>query len=153
MKHLQLFEEFGQSMMGTEAPQSIQVELTDKFFRDQDVQGGSEGRIRMSPEMYYNLGSTKFGLSGETNFYFATYNPEAGGINVFYYAVPPGPESAELFQFLSDAKMLSSRAAEDRMKKFIDSGDLRKVPAFYSGFENGLEPGEMDGRGYFRIIG
>ena len=149
MKHIKLFENFSEE----EKPKSITIELTDKF--KEHMQESSEttngnkgfatGRSKIelwSNRGQYNLvkiGTIPYDIKRDLQFdFWASYRPKADEIYVN--------------QSNSTAKDLENSMLKDDSIPSTAGIVSKLEPGYYCKFENGFKVGEVDHRGYFKIV-
>ena len=148
MKYIKLFENFSEE----EKPLSITIELTDEFkkrMKESKNTDGDEGFISIGTkkELYnngtrYNLvkvGTIPYDVKRDLQFdFWASYRPKADEIYVN--------------QSNSTAKDLQNSMLKDDSIPST-AGIMSKLePGYYCKFENGFKVGEVDHRGYFKIV-
>jgi hypothetical protein len=148
MKYLKLFENFSEE----EKPLSITIELTDEFkkrMKESKNTDGDEGFTSNGSkiELYnngtrYNLekvGTIPYDVKRDLQFdFWASYRPKANEIYVN--------------QSNSTAKDLENSMLKDDSIPST-AGIMSKLePGYYCKFENGFKVGEVDHRGYFKIV-
>ena len=149
MKHIKLFEGFYEE----EKPRSITIELTDEFKemmgRSSETTNGRKGfATYITPiELWnngdiYNLakvGTIPYDLNRDLQFdFWAAYKPKADEILVYQ----------------------SNSTAEDLQDSMLNNYSIPSTSPvaseltsdYYCKFENGFKVGEVDHRGYFRIV-
>jgi hypothetical protein len=149
MKHIKLFEGFSEE----EKPKSITIELTDEFkemmSRSSETTNGKEGfATSITPlELWnngdrYNLvkvGIIPYDLKRDLQFdFWAAYKPKADEILVY--------------QSNSTAKDLQDSMLNNYSIPSTSLVAQKLTSDYYCKFENGFKVGEVDHRGYFRIV-
>jgi hypothetical protein len=149
MKYIKLFENFSEE----EKPKSITIELTDEFkkrMKEQKNTDGNEGFASHGSkiELYnngnrYNLekvGTIPYDVKRDLQFdFWASYRPDANEI----YVDQSNSTAKELQEnFLLKGNSIPSTAGI--VSKFTSG--------YYCKFENGFKVGEVDHRGYFKIV-
>jgi hypothetical protein len=151
MKHVQLFENFGE----TPTPSSITIELLPDWLgslksqRSGNLTGhapfGSE--FKLHPGRAVKIGSGPYELDTDRRvFYWATYYPEINEIQVnnsFCFGEGIQKHQDLDWSFVDAPQM--AWEIDNKNRCIFTSG-------FYSKFENGFSIGEVDHRGYFRIV-
>ena len=147
MKYLKLFESFSE-----EKPKSITIELTDEFKKMTEESKNSEGikgfvtynsKIELwSDGDRYNLvkvGTIPYDVKRDLQFdFWASYRPKANEI----YVDQSSSTSKDLENSLLKGDSIPSTA-----------GIVSKLtPGYYCKFENGFKVGEVDHRGFFKIV-
>ena len=148
MKYIKLFENFSEE----EKPKSITIELTDEFkkrMKESKNTDGAEGFTSYGSkiELYnngnrYNLekvGTIPYDVRRDLQFdFWASYRPKANEI----YVDQSSSTSKDLENSLLKGDSIPSTA-----------GVVSKLtPGYYCKFENGFKVGEVDHRGYFKIV-
>jgi len=148
MKYIKLFENFSEE----KKPLSITIELTDEFkkrMKESKNTDGDEGFTSNGSkiELYnngtrYNLekvGTIPYDVKRDLQFdFWASYRPKANEIYVN--------------QSNSTAKDLENSMLKDDSIPST-AGIMSKLePGYYCKFENGFKVGEVDHRGYFKIV-
>ena len=150
MKHIKLFESFSEE----EKPNSITIELTDKFKErmreSSETTNGAKGFAtgRSKIELYctgqgkHNLvkiGTIPYDIKRDVQFdFWASYRPKADEIYVN--------------QSNSTAKDLEDSMLNDDSIPSTSRVASELEPGYYCKFSNGFKPGEVDDRGYFKIV-
>ena len=149
MKHIKLFENFSEE----EKPTSITIELTDEFkerMKEQKNSDGDEGFISIGTKKElsnngnsYNLvkvGTIPYDVKRDLQFdFWASYRPKADEIYVN--------------QSSATAKDLGANSSLEDNYIFSTAGIVSKLePGYYCKFKNGFKVGEVDDRGYFKIV-
>ena len=149
MKYIKLFENFSEE----EKPLSITIELTDEFkkrMKESKNTDGNEGFASYGSkiELYnngnrYNLekvGTIPYDVKRDLQFdFWASYRPDANEI----YVDQSNSTAKELQEnFLLKGNSIPSTAGI--VSKFTSG--------YYCKFENGFKVGEVDHRGYFKIV-
>jgi hypothetical protein len=149
MKHIKLFE---QSFSEEEKPLSITIELTDKFeeqTRESKNSDGNRGYTSLvTPITLFNNGTRynmvkvatiPWDIRRDLQFdFWASYRPKANEI----YVDQSSATAKDLGNSLLNGNSIPSTA-----------GVVSKLtPGYYCKFENGFKVGEVDHRGYFRIV-
>lgn len=149
MKHIKLFEE---SFTEEETPISVTIELTKEFEEDTRKSKNSEGNIGfttfLNPITLFNNGTRynlvkistiPYDVRRDLQFdFWASYRPKANEIYVNQ----------------------SSATAENLKNSLLTGNDIpstagvvsKLTPGYYCKFENGFKVGEVDHRGFFRIV-
>lgn len=149
MKYIKLFEQ----IFSEEKPTSITIELTDEFKERTKEYKNSEGNrgfnIFSSTITLSNNGSRynmvkvatiPYDLKRDIQFdFWASYRPKANEIYV-------DQSNASL----NDLKRLDSSELQSTQPILSEPGIFS--PGYYCKFENGFKVGEVDDRGYFRIV-
>lgn len=154
MKHIKLFEGYE---FGKEAPFSITIELTDEFEELTNQSKNSDGdrgyTSMVSPitlvnngERYNMVKVATIPLDIQRNIqfdYWASYEPQAKEIYVTQSSAT-----------VNDLKRLDAAAYGDELRSGqpILSDNSLFSDGYYCKFENGFKVGEVDHRGYFRIV-
>ena len=159
MKHVKLFEGYDS---GEEAPFSITIELTDSFEEHTKQSKNSDGArgytSMVSPITLVNNGdrynmvkvaTIPWDIQRNIQFdYWASYKPQANEIYVTQSSAT-----------VNDLKRLDDAAYRDELRSgqpiLSDTGENGNSlfsPGYYCKFENGFKVGEVDHRGYFRIV-
>jgi hypothetical protein len=148
MKHIKLFENFSEE----EKPTSITIELTDKFkerMKEQKNSDGDEGFISIGTKKElsndgnrFNLvkvGTIPYDVKRDLQFdFWASYRPKADEIYVN--------------QSNSTAKDLENSMLKDDSIPSTAGIVSKLEPGYYCKFKNGFKVGEVDDRGYFKIV-
>jgi hypothetical protein len=148
MKYIKLFENFSEE----EKPLSITIELTDEFkkrMKESKNTDGDEGFTSYGSkiELYnngtrYNLekvGTIPYDVKRDLQFdFWASYRPKADEIYVN--------------QSNSTAKDLENSMLKDDSIPSTAGIVSKLEPGYYCKFENGFKVGEVDHRGYFKIV-
>ena len=149
MKHIKLFENFSEE----EKPTSITIELTDEFkerMKEQKNSDGDEGFISIGTKKElsnngnsYNLvkvGTIPYDVKRDLQFdFWASYNPKANEIYV--------SQSNSTAKDLEENSLLNSDSIPST------AGVVSKLtPGYYCKFNNGFKVGEVDHRGFFKIV-
>ena len=148
MKYIKLFENFSEE----EKPLSITIELTDEFkkrMKESKNTDGNEGFTSYGSkiELYnngtrYNLekvGTIPYDVKRDLQFdFWASYRPKANEIYVN--------------QSNSTAKDLENSMLKDDSIPSTAGIVSKLEPGYYCKFENGFNVGEVDHRGYFKIV-
>ena len=149
MKHIKLFEGFYEE----EKPKSITIELTDEFKEmmreSSETTNGNKGYATSTtlPELWnngdrYNLvkiGTIPYDLKRDLQFdFWAAYKPKADEILVY--------------QSNSTAKDLQDSMLRDESIPSTSRLASELTSDYYCKFENGFKVGEVDHRGYFKIV-
>lgn len=149
MKHIKLFE---QSFTEEEKPLSITIELTEEFVEHMKKSKNSDGNQGFttfnSAINLYNNGSRynmvkvatiPYDIRRDLQFdFWASYRPKANEI----YVDQSSATAKDLQNSLLGGDSIPSTA-----------GVVSKLtPGYYCKFENGFKVGEVDHRGYFRIV-
>ena len=149
MKHIKLFEQ----SFSEEAPTSITIELTDEFKERTKEYKNSEGNqgfttFNTAINLYNNgsrynmvkVSTIPYDLKRDIQFdFWASYRPKANEIYVDQSNVS-----------LNDLKRLDSSELQSTQPILSEPGIFS--PGYYCKFENGFKVGEVDHRGYFRIV-
>ena len=159
MKHIKLFEGYE---IGEEAPFSITIELTDEFEEHTKQSKNSDGArgytSMVSPITLVNNGerynmvkvaTIPWDIQRNIQFdFWASYKPQANEIYVTQSSAT-----------VNDLKRLNDAAYRDELRSgqpiLSDTGENGNSlfsPGYYCKFENGFKVGEVDHRGYFRIV-
>jgi hypothetical protein len=148
MKYIKLFENFSEE----EKPKSITIELTDEFkkkMKESKNTDGNEGFTSYGSkiELYnngnrYNLvkvGTIPYDVKRDLQFdFWASYRPDANEI----YVDQSSATAKDLENSLLKGNSIPSTA-----------GIVSKLTSgYYCKFENGFKVGEVDHRGYFKIV-
>jgi len=148
MKHIKLFENFSEE----EKPTSITIELTDEFkerMKEQKNSDGDEGFISIGTKKElsnngnsYNLvkvGTIPYDVKRDLQFdFWASYRPKADEI----YVNQSSSTAKDLENSMLKGDSIPSTA-----------GIVSKLePGYYCKFKNGFKVGEVDDRGYFKIV-
>ena len=149
MKHIKLFENFSEE----EKPKSITIELTDKFKENMqessETTNGNKGFATVSSKIelwsnrgQYNLvkiGTKPYDIKRDLQFdFWASYRPKANEI----YVNQSNSTAKDLENSLLKGDSIPSTA-----------GIVSKLtPGYYCKFENGFKVGEVDHRGFFKIV-
>jgi len=148
MKYIKLFENFSEE----EKPKSITIELTDEFkkkMKESKNTDGNEGFASYGSkiELYnngnrYNLekvGTIPYDVKRDLQFdFWASYRPDANEI----YVDQSSATAKDLENSLLKGNSIPSTA-----------GIVSKLTSgYYCKFENGFKVGEVDHRGYFKIV-
>lgn len=148
MKHIKLFENFSEE----EKPTSITIELTDEFkerMKEQKNSDGDEGFISIGTKKElsnngnsYNLvkvGTIPYDVKRDLQFdFWASYRPKADEI----YVNQSNSTAKDLENSMLKGDSIPSTA-----------GIVSKLePGYYCKFKNGFKVGEVDDRGYFKIV-
>jgi len=148
MKYLKLFENFSEE----EKPLSITIELTKEFEEHTRESKNSEGNVGFTSLITpitlsnngtrYNLvkvATIPYDVRRDLQFdFWASYRPEANEI----YVDQSSATAKDLENSLLDGNSIPSTA-----------GVVSKLtPGYYCKFENGFKVGEVDHRGYFKIV-
>ena len=148
MKHIKLFENFSEE----EKPTSITIELTDEFkerMKEQKNSDGDEGFISIGTKKElsnngnsYNLvkvGTIPYDVKRDLQFdFWASYRPKADEI----YVNQSNSTAKDLENSMLKGDSIPSTA-----------GVVSKLePGYYCKFKNGFKVGEVDDRGYFKIV-
>jgi hypothetical protein len=148
MKHIKLFENFSEE----EKPTSITIELTDEFkerMKEQKNSDGGEGFISFGTKKElsnngnsYNLvkvGTIPYDVKRDLQFdFWASYRPKADEI----YVNQSNSTAKDLENSMLKGDSIPSTA-----------GIVSKLePGYYCKFKNGFKVGEVDDRGYFKIV-
>jgi len=148
MKHIKLFENFSEE----EKPTSITIELTDEFkerMKEQKNSDGDEGFISFGTKKElsndgnrFNLvkvGTIPYDVKRDLQFdFWASYRPKADEIYVN--------------QSNSTAKDLENSMLKDDSIPSTAGIVSKLEPGYYCKFKNGFKVGEVDDRGYFKIV-
>lgn len=149
MKHIKLFE---QSFSEEEKPLSITIELTKEFEEHTREYKNSEGNqgftTLLTPITLFNNG-TRYNLVKISTIpwdirrdlqfdFWASYRPKANEIYVN--------------QSSATAKDLGNSLLNDNSIPSTAGVVSKLTPGYYCKFENGFKVGEVDHRGYFRIV-
>jgi hypothetical protein len=150
MKYIKLFENFSEEGK----PKSITIELTDKFKEHMqestETTNGNKGFATGSSKIelwsnrgQYNLvkiGTIPYDIKRDLQFdFWASYRPDANEI----YVDQSNSTAKELQEnFLLKGNSIPSTAGI--VSKFTSG--------YYCKFENGFKVGEVDHRGYFKIV-
>ncbi len=148
MKYIKLFENFSEE----EKPKSITIELTDEFeksmaeYKNSDNQKGFTNSLS-AIELYSNgdsynmvkVGTIPWDIKRDIQQdYWASYRPNANEI----YVNISSASNEEIENSLLKGDSIPSTA-----------GIVSKLnPGYYCKFENGFKVGEVDHRGFFRIV-
>lgn len=149
MKHIKLFE---QSFTEEENPLSITIELTKEFEEDTRESKNSEGNIGfttlLNPITLFNNGTRynlvkistiPYDVRRDLQFdFWASYRPKANEIYVN--------------QSSATAKDLQNSLLNDNSIPSTAGVVSKLTPGYYCKFENGFKVGEVDHRGFFRIV-
>ena len=149
MKYIKLFENFSEE----EKPKSITIELTDKFKENMqessETTNGNKGFATVSSKIelwsyrgQYNLvkiGTIPYDIKRDLQFdFWASYRPKANEI----YVNQSNSTAKDLENSLLKGDSIPSTA-----------GIVSKLtPGYYCKFENGFKVGEVDHRGFFKIV-
>lgn len=148
MKYIKLFENFNEE----EKPTSITIELTDEFkerMKEQKNSDGDEGFISFDTKKElsnngnsYNLvkvGTIPYDVKRDLQFdFWASYRPKADEI----YVNQSNSTAKDLENSMLKGDSIPSTA-----------GIVSKLePGYYCKFKNGFKVGEVDDRGYFKIV-
>ena len=149
MKHIKLFE---QSFSEEEKPLSITIELTKEFEEHTREYKNSEGNqgftTLLTPITLFNNG-TRYNLVKISTIpwdirrdlqfdFWASYRPKANEIYVN--------------QSSATAKDLENSLLNDNSIPSTAGVVSKLTPGYYCKFENGFKVGEVDHRGFFRIV-
>jgi hypothetical protein len=149
MKHIKLFENFAEE----EKPLSITIELTDKFKEDMqkssETTSGNKGYANdfTLPELWNNgdrynfvkVGTIPYDIKRDLQFdFWASYRPKANEIYVS--------------QSNSTAKDLENSMLKDDSIPSTAGVVSKLTPGYYCKFNNGFKVGEVDHRGFFKIV-
>ena len=150
MKYLKLFENFSEE----EKPLSITIELTDEFKdhmkQSSETTSGNKGYANgfTLPELWNNgdrynfvkVGTIPYDVKRDLQFdFWASYRPKANEIYV--------NQSNSTSKDLEENSLLNSDSIPST------AGVVSKLePGYYCKFENGFKVGEVDHRGYFKIV-
>ena len=149
MKHIKLFE---QSFSEEEKPLSITIELTKEFEEHTREYKNSEGNqgftTLLTPITLFNNG-TRYNLVKISTIpwdirrdlqfdFWASYRPKANEIYVN--------------QSSATAKDLGNSLLNDNSIPSTAGVVSKLTPGYYCKFENGFKVGEVDHRGFFRIV-
>jgi hypothetical protein len=149
MKYIKLFENFSEE----EKPLSITIELTDEFkkkMKESKNTDGNEGFASYGSkiELYnngtrYNLekvGTIPYDVKRDLQFdFWASYRPNANEIYV--------DQSNSTAKDLEENYLLKGNSIPST------AGIVSKLTSgYYCKFENGFKVGEVDHRGYFKIV-
>lgn len=159
MKHVKLFEGYDSE---EEAPFSITIELTDAFeehTKQSKNSDGARGYTSMaSPITLVNNGdrynmvkvaTIPWDIQRNIQFdFWASYRPKAEEIYVTQSSAT-----------VNDLKRLDDAAYRDELRSgqpilsdVGETGNSIFSPGYYCKFENGFKVGEVDHRGYFKIV-
>ena len=149
MKYIKLFENFSEE----EKPKSITIELTDKFKENMqessETTNGNKGFATVSSKIelwsnrgQYNLvkiGTIPYDIKRDLQFdFWASYRPKANEI----YVNQSNSTAKDLENSLLKGDSIPSTA-----------GIVSKLtPGYSCKFENGFKVGEVDHRGFFKIV-
>lgn len=150
MKHIKLFE---QSFSEEEKPLSITIELTKEFEEHTRESKNSDGNIGFTTfnsaiNLYNNgtrynmvkVATIPWDIRRDLQFdFWASYRPKSNEIYVDQSNVS-----------LNDLKRLDSSELQSTQPILSEPGIFS--PGYYCKFENGFKVGEVDHRGYFRIV-
>ena len=148
MKYIKLFENFSEE----EKPKSITIELTDEFKKKMKESKNTDGNEVFASygskiELYnngnrYNLekvGTIPYDVKRDLQFdFWASYRPDANEI----YVDQSSATAKDLENSLLKGNSIPSTAGI--VSKFTSG--------YYCKFENGFKVGEVDHRGYFKIV-
>ena len=150
MKHIKLFENFAEE----EKPKSITIELTDEFKdhmkQSSETTSGNKGYTNdfTLPELWNNgdrynfvkVGTIPYDIKRDLQFdFWASYNPKANEIYV--------SQSNSTAKDLEENSLLNSDSIPST------AGVVSKLtPGYYCKFNNGFKVGEVDHRGFFKIV-
>ena len=150
MKHIKLFENFAEE----EKPKSITIELTDEFKdhmkQSSETTSGNKGYANgfTLPELWNNgdrynfvkVGTIPYDIKRDLQFdFWASYNPKANEIYV--------SQSSSKAKDLEENSLLNSDSIPST------AGVVSKLtPGYYCKFNNGFKVGEVDHRGFFKIV-
>ena len=149
MKHIKLFE---QSFSEEEKPLSITIELTKEFEEHTRESKNSDGNIGfttlLTPITLFNNGTRynmvkvatiPWDIRRDLQFdFWASYRPKANEIYVN--------------QSSATAKDLKNSLLNDNSIPSTAGVVSKLTPGYYCKFENGFKVGEVDHRGFFRIV-
>lgn len=159
MKHVKLFEGYDSK---EEAPFSITIELTDAFEEHTKQSKNSDGArgytSMVSPITLVNNGdrynmvkvaTIPWDIRRNIQFdFWASYRPKAEEIYVTQSSAT-----------VNDLKRIESAAHRDALTSdqpilsdVGEKGNSIFSPGYYCKFENGFKVGEVDHRGYFKIV-
>ena len=150
MKHIKLFENFAEE----EKPKSITIELTDEFKdhmkQSSETTSGNKGYTNdfTLPELWNNgdrynfvkVGTIPYDIKRDLQFdFWASYNPKANEIYV--------SQSNSTAKDLEENSLLKGDSIPST------AGVVSKLtPGYYCKFNNGFKVGEVDHRGFFKIV-
>ena len=150
MKYIKLFENFAEE----EKPKSITIELTDEFKdhmkQSSETTSGNKGYANgfTLPELWNNgdrynfvkVGTIPYDIKRDLQFdFWASYNPKANEIYV--------SQSSSKAKDLEENSLLNSDSIPST------AGVVSKLtPGYYCKFNNGFKVGEVDHRGFFKIV-
>jgi hypothetical protein len=158
MKHIKLFEGYESE----EAPFSITIELTDGFeehTRQSKNSDGARGYTSMvSPITLVNNGdrynmvkvaTIPWDIKRNIQFdFWASYRPKAEEI----YVTQSSASANDLKRIESAAHRDELRSSQPILSDVGEKGNSIFSPGYYCKFENGFKVGEVDHRGYFKIV-
>jgi len=159
MKHIKLFEGYE---FGEEAPFSITIELTDEFKELTNQSKNSDGArgytSMVSPITLVNNGehynmvkvaTIPWDIQRNIQFdYWASYRPKAEEI----YVTQSSATANDLKRLDDAAYRDELRSGQPILSDTGENGNSLFSPGYYCKFENGFKVGEVDHRGYFRIV-
>ena len=150
MKHIKLFENFSVE----EKPKSITIELTDEFKdhmkQSSETTSGNKGYASgfTLPELWNNgdrynfvkVGTIPYDIKRDLQFdFWASYNPKANEIYV--------SQSSSKAKDFEENSLLKGDSIPST------AGVVSKLtPGYYCKFNNGFKVGEVDDRGFFKIV-
>lgn len=159
MKHIRLFEGYE---FDEETPFAITIELTGEFeehTRQSKNSDGARGYTAMvSPITLVNNGerynmvkvaTIPWDIQRNIQFdFWASYRPQANEI----YVTQSSASANDLERIESAAYRDELRSGQPILSDVGEKGNSLFSSGYYCKFENGFKVGEVDHRGYFRIV-
>ncbi len=149
MKYIKLFENFSEE----EKPKSITIELTDEFEKSMAKCKGYTNNSLPTIELYrdgdkYNMvkvGTCPLDTAKDIQQdYWASYSPDANEI----YVSISNASTEEIKNSFELKNGIIPNVAWCKNNGFVS----KLSPGYYCKFENGFKVGEVDHRGFFRIV-